>query len=108
MRKKNSKVKLPKTINFGFRIFRVILQEDYSGDDTYGHSDYQKGIICIDASMSEEMIKDTLLHEIIHIILTLICNDPKKELDNENLVVGLTSGLLLVLNLNKGLFKLYE
>ena len=72
-------------VNAGYRTFDIhtkrVLKDD--GEKCYGLTDFDKSTISLDTSMSPDLAKETLLHELTHIVLE-ICGlgGRRREWDN--------------------------
>ena len=101
-------------INAGFRTFRVdikrVLKEE--GQRCFGLTDFDNGVVSLDKDMNPQLAKETVLHELTHIVLELCglggdeTTDIVRERTNEELTTLVSRGYLLLMNLNPRLFEL--
>lgn len=97
-------------IDFGFAEFSVIFTDkpfrDEKGHELFGYVDFDKYEIKIYKSEDQEILKETYLHEIIHVILYMFNHgeDPVKTV-NEDLTNSITRGLRLLSKLNENLIE---
>jgi len=100
-------------VNAGYRKFSLqlvkSLKED--GQRCWGKTDFDKCEISLELTAIHDVAVETLLHEIMHIVLHLVGFDPEDgssslTATNEELVSRITKGLLLINNLNRKLFKI--
>ena len=101
-------------VNAGYRTFDIhtkrVLKDD--GEKCYGLTDFDKSTISLDTSMSPDLAKETLLHELTHIVLE-ICglggegeSGIIRERNNEEITTLISRGFLLLMNLNPKLFEI--
>ncbi len=98
-------------INFGWKTFNLILIPNLLDESVKcdGLTNYDDGTIFLEISLADERARETLLHECIHCILRVIGLDhetDKVNVDNEDLTIRLTTGLLFFNNLNPKLVKI--
>lgn len=101
-------------VDLGWRVFKLMLSEDLkdeSGEVSLdGSTNFTNYEIHLDMSLNDDRAREILLHEIIHCILETMSIDEngRKHLKttNEQLVVAMTHGFLLIRNLNRSLFSL--
>ena len=77
--KKNRKRKIVnKKIKFGARIYEISLadlKKELAGssiqenEEIFGYVDYSESKIIVDKNMSEDAIKENLVHEILHVLI---------------------------------------
>jgi len=101
-------------INAGFRTFRVdikrVLKEE--GQRCFGLTDFDNGVVSLDKDMNPQLAKETVLHELTHIVLELcgLGGDETtglvRETQNEELTTLVSRSLLLLINLNPALFRI--
>jgi hypothetical protein len=93
-------VDIPRYLKIGPFRYTVELHEGYWNKDdirVYGEVDERTATINLDVDASAEVIRDAILHEVIHAILLMY------EKDDEDLVRLLTPILLGVIRDNPGL-----
>lgn len=99
-------MKLPKKIEVLNRTYRI--EEKDLGEGPYiGRGDFKNGIIHLDKSLDPQTKADTLLHEIIHLILIAMGHEIGKEEDlhTEKNVLVISNGLATFLRDNGPMFK---
>lgn len=62
-------MKVPKKVKVGGHVFKIKLEKDRN---TMGSCDTQKNIITLDASMPQDQIEATLIHEALHAMNTTL------------------------------------
>lgn len=99
-------MKLPETIEVLNRTYRVI-ERDMSEGNHIGRGQFQKGEICIDSGLDSQTKADTLLHEIIHLILIAMGHEvgEGEDLHTEKNVLVISNGLATFLRDNGDTFK---
>lgn len=97
-------MKLPKKIEVLNRTYKVI-EKDMSEGNHIGRGQFSKGEICIDSNMDSQVQADTLLHEIIHLILIAMGHEvgEGEDLHTENNVLVIANGLSAFIRDNPGL-----
>jgi hypothetical protein len=105
-------------LNAGWALFPIYFKDELEidGDECLGVTDFDNQTITIRANMSEAMIKQTLIHEMWHVIwstmgLRTADEDPDAPIttNQEFLVEQTTRGSLLYQSLNPRLWRLlYE
>jgi hypothetical protein len=98
-------------VNFGWKSFSLslvpnLLDESIKCD---GLTNYDDGTIALEINLADERARETLLHECLHCVLKVTGLDHENEkitVDNEDLTIRLTTGLLLFKNLNPKLSKI--
>ena len=97
-------------INAGWRSFRVdirkVIKED--GQKCYGLTDFDEGVVSLARNMAPELARETLLHEITHIVLEL-CGLGGENIEghtNEEVTTLVSRSYLLLMNLNPKLFEI--
>jgi Zn-dependent peptidase ImmA (M78 family) len=101
-------------IDAGFRTFRVdikrVLKEE--GQRCFGLTDFDNGVVSLDKDMNPQLARETLLHELTHIVLELCglggeeTTGVVRETQNEELTTLISRSMLLLMNLNPALFKM--
>lgn len=85
--------------------YRVGMASRAMMDDRLGLVNFTEAQILYVEGITEEQTKDTILHEMLHCIFyALLPDDPERKFVEEDLVVGLTTGLMTVAGQNKELF----
>ena len=105
-------------VDAGWRKFRIVfleVLEDTTGEDLYGSVNFDKGTLNLNISLlkgREETTRETLLHEITHILLDITGlggnSDLEKDIqiNNEDLTTRISRGFLLFKNLNPELSEI--
>jgi hypothetical protein len=101
------------TVDAGWRSFQIIWCEDIVSDGMvcHGLTEFDKGQIKLDISMSEELAIETVLHELSHVLLETHglgggSEDKELSVKNEDAVVQISRGLLQMIRLNPELFSI--
>jgi hypothetical protein len=100
----------------GFRSFEFLFVENLNsnGEKLYGLTDFDTGKIFLELLMDEETAKETILHEIMHVVLELCGLGGSEDdstnvlalLNNEQLTTLVSRGLLTSINLNSALYNI--
>jgi len=107
-------------VDAGWRKFGLVfleVLEDTTGEDLYGSVNFDKGTLNLNVSLlrgREETTRETLLHEITHILLDITGlggnseSDKEKDIqiNNEDLTTRISRGFLLFKNLNPELSEI--
>jgi len=99
-------MKLPKKIEVLNRTYKVV-EKDMSEGSSIGSSAFATGTIAIHSNLDSQAQADTLLHEIIHAILTAMGHEvsEKESLHTEENVLIISNGLATFLRDNPETFK---
>jgi len=99
-------MKLPKKIEVLNRTYKVV-ESDMSEGSSIGSAKFSTGMIVIDSNSDSQLQADTLLHEIIHAILTAMGHEisEKEGLHTEENVLIISNGLAAFLRDNPETFK---
>ena len=99
-------MKLPKKIEVLNRTYKVI-EKDMGEGHLIGKGHFMSGVITIEKSLDSQAKADTLLHEIIHLILIAMGHefDEKGEFHNEKNVLVIANGLSAFLRDEGEMFK---
>ena len=100
-------MKLPKKIEVLNRTYKVI-EKDMSEGNHIGHGKFTQGEVCIDSGLDSQLKADTLLHEIIHLILIGMGHNYSEEdgsLHTEKNILVISNGLSTFLRDNGEMFK---
>jgi hypothetical protein len=107
-----AKAKINK-VHAGWADFEIKFTSDIPCDpgDCAGYTNLSTYTIYVDPTLSYEVSRETLLHEIMHVLCEIIgYTDPDMEKEfnptNEQLTNNMTRGLLLLAKLNPTLFKI--
>lgn len=110
-----SKVKEVGVLDAGWTTFSILFKKDIKSDndDCLGLVDWDTSEIQIEDSAKDSILKETLLHEIIHVLLSTIgikaddedCHIPLS-FTNEYLTEQTSRGLILLQRLNPDLWDL--
>lgn len=105
-------------INMGWAVFAVYFDDNLvvDGDECFGVTCFDTQTVTVRGNISEELLRQTMIHESWHIIWSTMGlrtpdEDPEAELrtNQEFLVEQTTRGILLFKQLNPTLYKLlYE
>ena len=100
--------------NAGYRFFKLDLKRSLKSENQkcFGLTDFDKGVISLDKNMNASLARETLLHEITHVVLELCGlggdreddNGAVREHNNEELTILISRSFLLLMNLNPELF----
>tara|TARA_R100000951_G_scaffold106195_1_gene100591 strand:+ start:46 stop:423 length:378 start_codon:yes stop_codon:yes gene_type:complete len=99
---------LPTEINFGWAKFEVqylkgpIYTKNDETEQVFGDVCFDEYIVRVDISQSEACIQETLIHELVHIILEMSCLGAETygEMDNESKTTLISRNIMLLLRLN--------
>ena len=102
-------MQLPEKIEVLNRTYKVI-EKDMSEGSHIGRGQFSKGEICIDSNMDSQVQADTLLHEIIHLILIAMGHElgEGEDLHTEKHVLVIANGLSAFIRDNPGLMQAIE
>ena len=111
------KLKKIPLINVGWTQFTVEIVPDkiiIDGEACWGMCDFEHSKIKLSNKTPEPMIRQTFLHELMHVVLETLGYGADTEKDgvlplninNEDLTEHLTKGLILLINLNPDLREL--
>ena len=108
--------------NAGFRKFNIAVKENLSegGTECWGSTDFDLGTIYLRANAEYETAKETLIHEITHVILAVsgfggydsdemggeFTDGYIAPTNNEHLTLCISRGFMCAFNLNKELFSI--
>lgn len=101
-----------KSLDFGWRIFQIRFVENLTlhetGEKCFGITDFDQCEILLEPNVSEDLARETLLHEITHVCLeTFGCGNYKMiMIDNEDLTTRVSRSFLQFINLNPDLAAL--
>ena len=101
-------------INAGYRTYTLHIKKGlrHDSDKLYGLTEFDDGKISLEENMDYETARETLLHELTHIILELGglggCenDDSVLAMKNEEMTTIISRGLLMLMNLNPKLFDI--
>lgn len=96
------------TFDCGHVTFRIIFTSDNAAEE-WAHTDFAKFQIVINQCPNEEMLKSSLLHEIMHVALWNIGlgedEDIPQQMTNEFMVMAVSNQIMTFKNLNKEVFN---
>ncbi len=97
-------------IDFGFAEFELEFTEELLFDEKHhelaGCVEWESYKISISTKQTDNMIRETLLHEIIHVILYMFNKgEGLVQMQNEDLTNSITRGLLILSRLNDNLIE---
>lgn len=101
------------SINAGYRTFQLDIKANIvvEDDECWGNTCFDKGVIELNKTMGHETARETLIHELTHVVLELSgLGGYNKEgivaaRENEEITILVSRGFLLLMNLNPELFK---
>ena len=102
------------SINAGYRTYSLHIKKGLRQDSTklYGLTEFDDGKITLEESMDYETARETLLHELTHVVLELgglggsEDDDSVLAMKNEEMTTIISRGLLMLMNLNSELFDI--
>lgn len=102
------KMNLPKTIMLYCQKIDLIVSDGENWQQgSIGRFNEKDNNICLDSRAHNEVILNTILHEVIHAILCTNCLDKKLKSENEELAVGvIVNGLISFIRSNKPIIHL--
>lgn len=100
------------SVNAGYRTYTLHIKKGLRQDSTklYGLTEFDDGKITLEESMDYETARETLLHELTHVVLELgglggsEDDDSVLAMKNEEMTTLISRGLLMLINLNPELF----
>lgn len=100
------------SINAGYRTYTLHIKKGLRQDSAklYGLTEFDDGKISLEESMDYETARETLLHELTHVVLELTglggseADDSVLAMKNEEMTTLISRGLLMLINLNPELF----
>lgn len=101
-------------IHAGYRKYQLIIKKGLSdnGSKCFGLVDFDKGVLYLERGMDHETARETLVHELCHIVLELsgLGGDEEsgmiKPHNNEEITTLISRGFLMLVNLNPELFEI--
>jgi hypothetical protein len=101
------------TVDAGYRTYTLNIKKGLrSGADIcYGVTEFDSGVLALERSMEHETARETLLHELTHIVLEMVglggheTTDEVISRTNEDMTTLISRGFLLLMNLNPKLFE---
>jgi Zn-dependent peptidase ImmA (M78 family) len=101
-------------IDTGFCVFKIDIKKTLkeNNEKCFGLTDFDRGVVSLYKDMNPQLAKETVLHELTHIVLEFCglggdeTTDIVKERTNEELTTLISRGYLLLMNLNPRLFGL--
>jgi hypothetical protein len=99
---------LPRTIDAGWAVFGIQYSAglEIENEKMFGYVDFDERLVRINTDAPLPMLRETLLHECLHIIFAGVgLGEEKIVTNNENLTEQSTKGLMLFCRLNPFLFK---
>jgi len=110
------------SLEAGWRPFSILIIKDLyqDGNKVWGSTDFDRCVISVEEDSDQETARETLLHEITHVILLTIGfgGYDKEEMgeqhpegyigatNNEHLTLQISRGFLQMMRLNPELFKI--
>jgi hypothetical protein len=98
----------------GYRSYKLNIKRGLreANEKCYGSADFDKGIVSLERDMDHETARETLVHELTHIVLELCGLGGHEETGivaahtNEEMTTLISRGWLMLINLNQKLFKI--
>ena len=98
----------------GYRSYRLNIKRGLreASEKCYGSADFDKGIISLEKDMDHETARETLVHELTHIVLELCGLGGNEDTGvveahtNEEITTLTSRGWLTLINLNPKLFEI--
>ena len=107
--------KLPPHFDVGWSTFKFEVKKDLKGEDggkCYGLTDFNECIICLEATMEDNVAHQTIIHEVCHALMETfgLGGDQDKEEDtviskNEYITEATCRAMLMFKNLNPELWN---
>jgi predicted SprT family Zn-dependent metalloprotease len=102
------------TINAGYREYELKFAPHihHSGDECLGLTEFETGVITLNNKMATEVFRETLIHELTHLVLDLggLGGDEKTDkvlaMTNEAMTIQISRGWMMLMRLNPELFTL--
>ena len=102
------------SVDAGYRTYALNIKKGLrSGADVcYGVTEFDAGFVGLESTMEHELARETLLHELTHIVLEMVglggheATDEVIPRTNEDMTTLISRGLLLLMNLNPKLFEI--
>jgi Zn-dependent peptidase ImmA (M78 family) len=102
------------SVNVGYRTYTLHIKKGLrqDSDKLYGLTEFDDGKISLEENMDYETARETLLHELTHIVLELgglggsESDDSVLAMKNEEMTTTISRGLLMLMNLNSKLFEI--
>jgi len=101
-------LRFPKKINFGWAVFKIkylegpIYAKEDETEQVYGDVCFDEYIVRVDTNQPDSSIEETLLHELVHVILEMSClgEETCGEMNNETKTTLISRNIMLLLRLN--------
>ena len=98
----------------GYRSYTLNIKRGLkeANEKCFGSADFDKGIISLEKDMDHETARETLVHELTHIVLELCGLGGHEETGivpthtNEEMTTLISRGWLMLINLNPKLFEI--
>ena len=98
----------------GYRSYTLNIKRGLkeANEKCFGSADFDKGIISLEKDMDHETARETLVHELTHIVLELCGLGGHEETGivpthtNEEMTTLISRGWLMLINLNQKLFEI--
>jgi Zn-dependent peptidase ImmA (M78 family) len=102
------------SVNAGYRTYSLHIKKGLrqDSDKLYGLTEFDDGKISLEENMDYETARETMLHELTHIVLELgglggsEIDDSVIPMKNEEMTTLISRGLLMLMNLNPKLFEI--
>jgi len=102
------------TVNAGYRNYSLKMSPHilHHNDECLGLTDFESGEITLNSKMAPEVFRETLIHELTHLVLEMggLGGDEKTDkvlpMTNESMTVQISRGLMLLIRLNPELFEI--
>jgi Zn-dependent peptidase ImmA (M78 family) len=98
----------------GYRSYKLNIKRGLreANEKCYGTADFDKGIISLEKDMDHETARETLVHELTHVVLELCGLGGHEETGmvsaytNEEMTTLISRGWLMLINLNPKMFEI--
>ena len=98
----------------GYRSYKLNIKRGLreASEKCYGLADFDKGVISLEKDMDHETARETLVHELTHVVLELCGSGGHEETGmvsaytNEEMTTLISRGWLMLINLNQKLFEI--
>jgi hypothetical protein len=115
--KRQSFAPLPETVRVGYRTYKLNVMGEWESDRSHNYAriDHAAATIEFCAFLDPQKAANSLIHELMHAFWSIwaigedcVAHDKPQELNEEEVVIGLTNGLSTFMRDNAGLFQTLE
>lgn len=100
---------LPPSVRVGPYVFTVAVVDQYDEEDPFGWTDWKRELIVVDRNLPAITRRDTLLHEVLHVVNWASGLQERLGVDEEELVTRqLSPWLLMLMRDNPELIKFLQ